>query len=129
MLLNISQLSELTGMDRRTIGKALQNLPSIDGERGAVLYESLDALPALFKTDSLEAARAKQANSQASLNAVREQDLRRQRIPLKVVTDLLDEIFQSLGATIKAAQDKPLTTERINELFDKFRAAPARLKW
>jgi hypothetical protein len=129
MLLSISQLAELTAFDRRTIAKSLKDLRSIDGERGALLYESTEALPALFKTDSLEAARAKQANSQASLNAVREQDLRRQRIPLQVVTDTMDEVFQALGSTLKAAKGKTLSTEMINELFDKFRAAPAKLKW
>ncbi len=129
MLLSISQLAELTAYDRRTIAKSLKDLRSIDGERGALLYESTEALPALFKVDSLEAARAKQANSQASLNAVREQDLRRQRIPLQVVADTMDEVFQALGSTLKAAKGKTLTTEMINELFDKFRAAPAKLKW
>jgi hypothetical protein len=129
MLLSISQLAEITAFDRRTIAKSLKDLRAIDGERGALLYESTEALPALFKTDSLEAARAKQANSQASLNAVREQDLRRQRIPLQVVADTMDEVFQALGSTLKAAKGKTLTTEMINELFDKFRAAPAKLKW
>jgi hypothetical protein len=129
MLLSISQLAELTAFDRRTIAKSLKDLRSINGERGALLYESTEALPALFHTDSLEAARAKQANSQASLNAVREQDLRRQRIPLQVVTDTMDEVFQALGSTLKAAKGKTLSTEMINELFDKFRAAPAALKW
>jgi hypothetical protein len=129
MLLSISQLAELTAYDRRTIAKSLKDLRSIDGERGALLYESTEALPALFKVDSLESARAKQANSQASLNAVREQDLRRQRIPLQVVADTMDEVFQALGSTLKAAKGKTLSTEMINELFDKFRAAPAKLKW
>jgi len=129
MLLSISQFSELTEFERRRISKSLKGLRAIDGERGALLYESTEALPALFATDSLEAARAKQANSQASLNAVREQDLRRQRIPLQVVADTMDEVFQSLGSTLKAAKGKTLTTEMINELFDKFRAAPAALKW
>jgi hypothetical protein len=75
----------------------------------------------------LEAARAKQANSQASLNAVREEDLRKQRIPKQVVLDAIDETFQAIGATIKAAKFKKLTPERINELFDKFRMDPK--KW
>jgi len=43
------------------------------------------------------------------------------------VLDAIDETFQSIGATIKAAKGKKLTTELINELFDKFRAGPA--KW
>jgi hypothetical protein len=38
--------------------------------------------------DSLEAARAAQASSQASLNAVREEDLRKQRIAIQIVRDV-----------------------------------------
>ena len=46
-----------------------------------MLYESSEALPLIYAVDNLEAARAAQARSQASLNAVREEDLRKQRIP------------------------------------------------
>jgi hypothetical protein len=55
--------------------------------------------------------------------------MRRQRIPLPVVMELLDEVFQSIGSTIKAAKGKELTPELGNELFDKFRDLPAQLKW
>ena len=79
--------------------------------------------------DSLDAARAAQARSQASLNAVREEDLRKQRIPVQMVLDTMDEVFQAIGSTIKAAKGKKLTQERINELFDKSRDIPAKLKW
>ena len=37
------------------------------------------------------------ARSQAPLNAVREEDLRKQRIPIQIVLDLIDKVFQSIG--------------------------------
>jgi hypothetical protein len=40
------------------------------------------------------------------------------------VLDAIDETFQSIGATIKAAKGKKLTPDLINELFDKFRLDP-----
>lgn len=129
MHLSISELSELTGRDRRTVAKQLSDVPHIAGERGAMLYESSEALPLIYAVDNVEAARAAQARSQASLNAVREEDLRKQRIPIQIILDLIDEVFQSVGSTLKAAKGKKLTPERINELFDKFRAAPSRLGW
>jgi hypothetical protein len=129
MLLSIKQLYELTGRDRKVVAKRVEDLPFVDGERGAHLYESSEALTAIFAVHSLEAARAKQALSQAALNAVREEDLRKQRIPIYVVRGLIDEVFQSIGATLKSAKGKKLTSERINELFDKFRALPKKLKW
>jgi hypothetical protein len=45
------------------------------------LYESGEALPQIYAVDNLEAARAKQALSQASLNAVREEDYGRSVSP------------------------------------------------
>ena len=129
MKLPISKLSELTGVHRDTISKLVANLPFELGKKGAHLYESREALPLIYAVDSLEAARAKQALSQAALNAVREEDLRKQRIPIQIVRDTIDEVFQAIGKTLKAAKGKRLTTEVINELFDKFRAVPRKLKW
>jgi hypothetical protein len=109
MLLSINQYSELTNFQRSTITKLLKDLDVVHGERGALPYDSAPALPVLYKADNLEAARAKQALSQAALNAVREQDLRKTRIPIAVATQVMDEIFQALGATLKAAKGKVLT--------------------
>ncbi len=94
-----------------------------------MLYESTEALPLIYAVNNLDAARAKQALSLASLNAIREEDLRKQRIPLQLVHETIDEVFQAIGSTLKAARGKKLTTERINDLFEKFRSAPAKLKW
>src|SRR6266550_829073 len=124
MLLSINRLSELTSRDRRTITKQLEDLRFVDGEKGAHLYESNEALPLIYAVDNLEAARAKQALSQASINAVREEDLRKQRIPIQIARDAIDEKFQSISATLKAAKGKKLTPERINELLDKLRLDP-----
>jgi hypothetical protein len=129
MKLSISKLSQLTGVHRDTVSKRLAHLPFEAGKKGAKLYSSADAFAEIYKSDSLEAARAKQALSQAALNEVREQELRKQRIPIQDALNIMDEVFQSLAATLKAASGKTLTSELINELFDKFRAAPSRLGW
>ncbi len=129
MLLSINRLSELTSRDRRTITKQLEDLRFVDGEKGAHLYESTEALPLIYAVDNLEAARAKQALSQAALNAVREEVLRKERIPIQIVLDEMDAVFQAMGATLKAAKGKTLTRELINDIFDKFRSVPAKLKW
>jgi hypothetical protein len=73
--------------------------------------------------------RAKQALSQAALNAVREEVLRKERIPRQLVLDEMDAVFQAVGATLKNAKGKTLTSQLINDLFDKFRAVPSQLKW
>jgi hypothetical protein len=128
MRVSINQLWELTGRERNVIKKKLEGLPFLNGAKRAHLYESSEALPVIYSVESLDAARAAHARSQASLNAVREETLRKKRIPIEIVEEIWDETFQSVAATIKAAKGKKLTQELINELFDKFRAAPAKVK-
>ena len=55
--------------------------------RARICTNPRDALPLIFAVDNLEAARAAQARSQASLNAVREEDLRKQRIPIQIIDE------------------------------------------
>jgi hypothetical protein len=129
MKLPISKISELTGIHRDTISKRLADLPFEAGTTGAKLYSSEEALAAIYKTDSLEAARAEQARTAAQLNAIRADVLRKTRIPIAIVLQVRDEIFQAIAATLKAAEGKLLSRELINDLFEKFRSAPAKLKW
>ena len=100
----------------------------VDGQKGAHLYDSREALPLIYAVDNLEAVRAEQARSQAALNKVREENLRKQRIPIELGTTL-DQALQAMAATLKAAKDKVLTVELINNIFEDFRAIPAKLKW
>jgi hypothetical protein len=131
MLLSINQLFELTGRDRKTIKQKLEGVSFSNGEKSAHLYNSREVLPLIYAADNLEAARAAQARSQASLNAYREEVLRKTRIPIEIVEEVMDETFQSIAATLKAeaAKHRPLTRKIVNDLFDKFRAAPRKLKW
>ena len=101
----------------------------VDGQKGAHLYDSREALPLIYAVDNLEAARAEQARSQAALNKVREEILRKQLIPLDLVTSILDQTLQAMAATLKAAKDKVLTVELINQIFADFRAIPEKLNW
>ena len=84
MKLPILKIAELTGIHRDTISKRLADLPFEAGKKGAKLYSSEDALAAIYRTDSLEAARAEQARTAAQLNAIRAEDLRKTRIPIGI---------------------------------------------
>jgi hypothetical protein len=129
MMLSIKQLADVTGRTRETVTRRLRGLDPVAGKKGALLYESSTALPLIYAVDSLEAARAKQALSQTALNTVREEELRKHHIPIEDARDVTDEIFQAMGAILKAAKGKTLTAERINDIFEKFRAIPSQLKW
>jgi hypothetical protein len=65
-----------------------------------MLYESAEALPLVYSVDNLATARAEQARSPAQLNAIRGEDLRKTRIPITIVPQVHDEIFQALAATL-----------------------------
>jgi hypothetical protein len=129
MKLPILKIAELTGVHRDTISKRLADLPFEAGKKGAKLYSSEDALAAIYKTDSLEAARAEQARTAAQLNAIRAEVLRKTRILIAIVLQVHHEILQAIVATLKAAEGKLLSKELINDIFDKFRSIPAKLKW
>jgi hypothetical protein len=129
MLLSIIKIAELTGRDRRTLTKKLEPLPMTEGDKGGHTYESVDALARIYGSDNLEAARAEQARSQAALNKVREEDLRKQRIPIELVLSIHDQTLQAMAATLKALNGKVLTAEIINNIFQDFRAIPSKLKW
>jgi hypothetical protein len=133
MQLSINELSQLTGRDRRTITTKLEDLPYEDGPKGAKLYDSALALEKLYTADSrrgsLDEARISQALSQAQLNTTKDEELRRIRIPIHIPLAANDQALQSISATLKAAQGKPLTYDLINLLLDKLRAIPAALKW
>lgn len=130
MRVSQTQLSELTGLHRTTIKKQLESLPPIAGKRGAYLYESREALPLIFAVGNLEAARAKHALSQASLNAVREEELRKERIPLDEIGDVVDQMLQALAATLKAqaTNGQKFNPKRVNEIFAAMRRDIERLK-
>jgi phage terminase Nu1 subunit (DNA packaging protein) len=52
--LSINELSELTGIDRRTVKKRLLGLPSKHGPKGALLYDPQAALRAVMFPDQPE---------------------------------------------------------------------------
>ena len=71
MKLPIVKIAELTGIHRDTISKRVADLPFEAGKKGAKLYSSEDALAAIYKTDSLEAARAHRSAVNVLLSFVR----------------------------------------------------------
>ena len=71
-----------------------------------MLYESAEALPLVYAVDNLEAARAEKARSAAQLNEIRAEDLRKTRIPMTIVLQVHDEIFQAIAATLKSVLAK-----------------------
>jgi hypothetical protein len=126
------ELEVLTGRHRKFLVEVLQGVPFKPGPNRAHLFESNVALDTIYAVSrSLDEARTKQAEATARLNSIRADCLSKTRIPLHIVEEIMDEIFQSIGATLKneASKGRPLTREIVNSMFEKFRNAPKQLKW
>lgn len=127
MLVSINQLSEWTGQDRRTITRRLADLHFVDGEKGAYLYESCEALPLIYNAknprDALDQKRCEEID-------VRIQSARKERIPLKlIILPIWDAAIQAFAATLKAAKGRKLDTAKINELLAILRSVRLPLTW
>jgi hypothetical protein len=103
-----SELELLTGKHGKFIKQALAGIPFERGPNRSHQYDSARALSAIYgaRGRSLEEARTKQAETAARLNEIRAEELSKTRIPIQIVHDVMDEIFQSLAATIKLRRVK-----------------------
>lgn len=98
---SINQLANLTGIDRRTIGKRLESLPSKPGPNRAKLYSSADALPLLYGIGNSDGARLDPAQERARLDRCRselaELDLARKRDELLDANDVQGAWLRIVG--------------------------------
>lgn len=131
--LSISQLSALTGRDRRTVTARLVNLDFQEGPDNAHLYDSAEALAAIYnvagKATSLEEEKANQCREAALLSRARREEIQKTRIPLAIPIAIWDAALQSFGAKLKAKRGRKLTTPTINDLLADLRDARLPLAW
>ena len=109
---SITELSALTGMDRRRIRKALADLPADKGKKGALLYESTAALPLLYlapgdgDTYDLTQERARLAHHQANKADLECEQLRGNLIEIEVMADHVGEEYSNVRAKLLAIPHK-----------------------
>lgn len=135
--LSINQLSELTGKDRRTVKTRLGGLKSTEGPKSAQLYESKDALEAIYfgkPGDSEEFVSTPEALRRKTIaqekEIVQNMEIKsKQRIPIEVCDRVDDEVYQSVAGILKSRKGKKLDEDTINEIFGLFREIPDKRKW
>ena len=126
----LRDLEALTGKHHKLLKQVLDRVPFERGPKGAHLYDSAVVLPIIYdRVSSLEEARIRQADTAAKLNQIRAEVLSKTRIPIDLVLSIHDQALQAMAATLKAAKDKVLTVELINNIFEDFRAILAKLRW
>lgn len=136
MLQSISQLADLTGLDRQTITRRLKAVSLAWTEQSsAKMYESRDALPVLYRHESavaqdeketLTAARTNESNAKARKTWIEVESLEKGRIPLEVFHPVLEQCFGGISTIIKRA---PLAESAREEILAQLRDVPAQLKW
>ncbi|HWT00206.1 MAG TPA: DUF1441 family protein [Pyrinomonadaceae bacterium] len=97
--LSISQLAKLCGLDRATVTKRLEAVPSAPGEKGAKLYLLSEALPALIAGESSEMDDAKLRKTQAEAD-LKELEYRREQnevVEVKEVADYALRLFKAIN--------------------------------
>jgi len=105
---SISELSHLTGMDRRRIRAALCDLPSETGPKGALLYESTEALPLLYlqpgdgDTFDLTSERARLAHHQANRAELEADQLAGSLIAIEAVADIVGQEYANVRSKLLA---------------------------
>lgn len=108
MMQSISELSHLTGMDRRRITRLLADLPSQKGKKGARLYESTEALPMLYlapgehDTYDLTQERARLAHHQANKAAIEEEVYRGEYARIEDVAELVGGEYSNVRVKLLA---------------------------
>ena len=131
--LSISQLAAFTDKDRRTVTDRLQGLDFQEGTDRAHLYDSAEALAAIYLPDRTlsprDAASVRKDDAVARLTDVRREALCRERIPLAIPVALWDAAMQAFTSTLKSAKGQKLTVARINALIDKLRTVKLPATW
>lgn len=112
--LSITQLHELTGIDRRTVKKRLDKLAPIAGPRGAMLYNPQEALPLLYKgSDSPEDASQALLDAQLRYEEARADKMRLEadkmaglQVAIEDVAKAIEKEYTYVRATLYAMPSK-----------------------
>ena len=103
---SISELSHLTGFDRRRIRAALCDLPASKGAKGALLYETIEALPLLYlqpgdgDTFDLTDERARLAHHQANRAELEAKVFAGSLIEIESAADIVGEEYANVRSRL-----------------------------
>lgn len=129
--LNISQISDLTGMARKTVTKRLEGLAFTGGEYSTdpKLYDAPAALARVYAIE--ENAEGEMTNAQAArdLSIAKKAEIelgmevtRKERISLDIVEQVNEEVFGAVAGMLKAQLGKSVTSEVLTEWLAELRS-------
>lgn len=112
MKVSITELHNLSGLDRRRVRAALADLRSEKGSKGALLFESREALPLLYicpgPDDNLDLTRerARLAHFQANKTELEAAKLKGELIEVEEVADLVGQDYANVRAKLLSLPTK-----------------------
>lgn len=111
--LSISQLSEVTGKDRRTVTKRLALVAPHTTEGRAILYDAAEAIETIFVSDSVEGMDKKLLKAELGLEIARQAKaeievgkLRGELIPIGEVVRCVEKEYSFVRAQIRSLPSK-----------------------
>jgi selenophosphate synthase len=98
-LFSLSELANLTGLDRATVTDRLDGVASVPGPKGSKRYSLTDALPALIagRDLSLDAARLRKLQAEAKTKELHLNRETKKVVDYNEVKGELQEIFKALN--------------------------------
>ncbi len=118
--LNLKQLARLTGKTRETIAQRLASLAHGTGKTGAKLYESKAALEAIYSNASTSEAESRRHLNDArrELTTLQAECIRKERIPLDVITAINDAALSNVAGILKSKAGKFFDDQALADCFE-----------
>jgi hypothetical protein len=136
-LLNIRQLSRLTGRTRETIGHKLAHIPFKETSNRSKAFDSKVALDAIYygtPGGGGDGERITQAEATRRYTISRDEQVklemevtRGDRWPKEDVENIHEQSLSNVAGLLKAHEGKTLTPELIRDIFTELREVPAKL--
>lgn len=112
-MFSIRDLIDITGKGDKTIKKRLEAIVPTPGSKGAKLYDSREALNAIFaQVGDLSTERAKLTVLQQQLTEIKIGELRKELFPVRDISKILDKEYAYLRAQLRSLPSrlaKPLS--------------------
>jgi hypothetical protein len=118
--LNLKQLARLTGKTRETIAQRLASLTHATGKTGAKLYTAKDALEAIYTAASTSeaASRTLLNNARRELTTLQAECIRKERIPLDVITAINEAALGNVAGILKSKAGKFFDDQALADCFE-----------
>jgi hypothetical protein len=116
--LSISQLSEITGIDRSTISKKLSDVPFSEGTKGAKMYDRNVAMPLLFGNTAPQGedeAKKRKAIAEAEKAELVVKRLKGELVSVSAMTEAAGELVKTLYMRVVRVEPAVIASKAVGK--------------